>query len=93
MFWFSGHKAYWILAARPGIETDPLPRKAKSLPQDCQGSPNIVFIFSFIYLFLVAQGLCCCTWAFSTYASGGYSLLWYSGSLIAVASFDAKHRL
>ena len=33
----------------------------------------------FIYLFLAALGLCCCTWAFLVVASGGYSLLRWSG--------------
>ena len=91
-FWFSGHKAYWILAAQPGIEPDPLPRKAKSLPQDCQGSPNIVFVFSFIYFWLrrvfvaalglsllaeVGATLCCGTQAFSLW---GLLLLQSTGS-------------
>lgn len=79
--WFSGHKAYWILAARPGIEPDPLPRKAKSLSQDCQGSPNIMFVFLLFINFWLDWGfvaalglsllaevgatLCCGTQAFS----------------------------
>ena len=37
------------------------------------------FIY-FIYLFLAALGLCCCTWAFSSCShSGGYSSLWCVG--------------
>ena len=35
----------------------------------------LVNLFIFIYLFLAALDLHCCAWAFSSAASGGYSLL------------------
>ena len=50
------------------------------------------FIY-FIYLFLAALGLCCCTWAFTS--CGEWRLLFVAVRrvLIAVASLVAEHGL
>ena len=50
-----------------------------------------IFIY-FIYLFLAALGLCCCTWAFSSCGERGLFIV-LRGLLVAVASLVAKHRL
>ena len=47
--------------------------------------------FKIIYLFLVALGLCCCAWAFSSCRKRGYSLIVLYGLLTAVASLVAEH--
>ena len=48
----------------------------------------------FIYLFLAAQGLCCCVGFSLVVASGGYSLVSVHGLLlIAVASLLVEHGL
>ena len=51
------------------------------------------FIYLFIYLFLAALGLCCCTWAFSSYVQQGLLFVVVCGLLIAVASLVAEHGL
>ena len=50
-------------------------------------------IYVFIYLFLAALGLCCCSWAFSS--CGKRRLLFFvvRGLLMAVASLVAEHGL
>ena len=55
----------------------------------------LLLIFKiFIYLFLAALGLPCCSRAFSSCGeSGGYSSLPVRGLLIAVAFLVAEHRL
>ena len=50
------------------------------------------FIY-FIYLFLTALGLHCCTWAFSSCGERGLLFVAVRGLLIAVASFVAEHGL
>ena len=52
-----------------------------------------IFVFYFIYLFLAALGLCCCTWAFSSCGRRGLLFVAVRGPLIAVASLVAEHRL
>ena len=47
----------------------------------------------FIYLFLAALGLHCCTWAFSSCGEPGLLFLAARGLLIAVASLVAEHGL
>ena len=50
---------------------------------------NHLFSFfknKFIYLFLAALGLCCCTWAFSSCGERGLLFLVVRGLLIVVAS-------
>ena len=47
----------------------------------------------FIYLFLAALGLRCCTQAFSSCGERGLLFLMVRGLLIAVASLVAEHRL
>ena len=42
-------------------------------------------MYSSIY-FLAVVGLCCCTWAFSSFCWGGYSLIAGHRLLIVVAS-------
>ena len=55
---------------------------------------HLYFFFNFIYLFLLfaVLGLSCCSLAFSSLASRGYSLVAVHGLLIAVASLAAEHR-
>ena len=50
------------------------------------------FIY-FIYLFLAALGLRCCTWAFSSCGERGLLFVVVCGLLIAVASLVAEHGL
>ena len=47
----------------------------------------------FIYLFLAALGLCCCTWAFSSCRERGLLFVVVRGLLIAVASLVEEHGL
>ena len=47
----------------------------------------------FIYLFLAALGLCCCTWAFSGCGERGLLFVAVRRLLIVVASLVAEHRL
>ena len=60
---------------------------------------EILFIFKFlilfllIYLFLVALGLHCCTWALSSCVKQGLLFVAVHGLLIAVASLVAEHGL
>ena len=51
------------------------------------------FLVYFIYLFLAALGLRCCTWAFSSCGERGLLFVAVHGLLIAVASLVAEHRL
>ena len=53
----------------------------------------IFFKCLFIYLFLAALGLCCCTWAFSSCCEPGFLFVAVRGLLIAVASLVAEHGL
>ena len=57
----------------------------------------IIFFFPllylFIYLFLAALGLRCCTWAFSSCSEGGLLLVVVHGLVIAVASLVVEHGL
>ena len=50
-------------------------------------------VFIFIYLFLAALGLRCCTWAFSSCSERGLLFVAVRGLLIAVASLVAEHGL
>ena len=50
------------------------------------------FFLRFI-IFLAVLGLCCCTWVFSSFTKGGYSLLVVHMLFIAGASLVAEHRL
>ena len=51
------------------------------------------FIYLFIYLFLAALGLRCCTRAFSSCAERGLFIVAVCGLLIAVASLAVEHEL
>ena len=42
----------------------------------------IFFKFIYLFLFLAVLGLCCCTWAFPSAGSGGYSSLRCAGFLL-----------
>ena len=54
----------------------------------------IYFLFlKFIYLFLAALGLHCCTWAFSSCGEQGLLFVVVRRLLIVVASLVAEHRL
>ena len=50
-------------------------------------------LFIFIYLFLAALGLSCCTRAFSSCGEPGLLFVAVRGLLIAVASLVGEHRL
>ena len=50
-----------------------------------------LFIYVFIYLFLAALGLLCCTRAFSSCGERGPLFVAVRGLLIAVASLVAEH--
>ena len=54
---------------------------------------HVSFIYLFIYLFMFALGLRCCTWASLVATSGGLLLVEVRGLLIAVASLVAEHGL
>ena len=51
------------------------------------------FFYKFIYLFLAALGLCCCTRAFSSCGERGLLFVAVHGLLIAVASLVVEHGL
>ena len=51
------------------------------------------FIYLFIYLFLAALGLRCCTWAFSSCGEQGLLFVVVRGLLMVVASLVAEHGL
>ena len=51
------------------------------------------FLKIFIYLFLAALGLHCCTWAFSSCGERGLLFVAVRGLLIAVASLVVEHGL
>ena len=53
----------------------------------------LFFKFLFIYLFLAALSLHCCTWTFSSCSERGLLFIAVSGLLIAVASLVAEHGL
>ena len=53
----------------------------------------ILFLKNFLYLFLAALGLRCCTWAFSSCGERGLLFVAVRGLLIAVASLVAEHGL
>ena len=55
---------------------------------------NFLLLFlKFIYLFIAALGLCCCTWAFSSCGEQGLLFVAVRGLLIVVASLVAEHGL
>ena len=55
---------------------------------------NIIYLINlFIYLFLAALGLHCCTRAFSSCVERGLLFFVVFGLLIAVASLAAEHGL
>ena len=51
------------------------------------------FFFPYIYLFMVALGLRCCAWAFSSCGERGLLFIAVRRLLIAVASLAAEHGL
>ena len=53
----------------------------------------LIYINLFIYLFLAALGLCCCTLAFSSCGERGLLFVAVCGLLIAVAFLVAEHGL
>ena len=54
---------------------------------------SFFFLNKFIYLFLAALGLRCCTWAFSSCGEWGLLFIAVCRLLIAVASLVTEHRL
>ena len=54
---------------------------------------NFFKLIYFIYLFLVALGLRCCVWAFSSCGEWGLLFIAVRRLLIAVASLVAEHGL
>ena len=53
----------------------------------------IIYLFIYVYLFLAALGLRCCTWAFSSCGEQGLLFVAVRGLLTAVASLVAEHGL
>ena len=53
----------------------------------------VCLFFKFIFLFLAALGLRCCTWAFSSCGEQGLLFIAVRGLLIAVACLVAEHGL
>ena len=51
------------------------------------------FFFFYLFLFLAALGLRCCTWAFSSYGERGLLFVVVHRLLIAVASLVTEHGL
>ena len=54
---------------------------------------RLLFLNIFIHLFLVALGLRCCTWAFSSCGERGLLFIAVHRLLIVAASVVAEHRL
>ena len=54
---------------------------------------GLFYNFLFIYLFLAALGLHCCTWAFSSCSERGLHFIVVCGLLVAVAALVAEHGL
>ena len=63
--------------------------------EDTETKPQMALFLKnkFIYLFLAALGLHCCTWALSSCAERGLLFVALRGLLIAVASLVAEHGL
>ena len=85
-------RGMWDLP-RPGLKPVSLHWQADSQPLRHQGSPRLFFLYKFIYLFLAALGLRCCTWAFSSCGERELLFVAVRGLLIAVASLVAEHGL
>ena len=68
-------------------------RKAWETMSSVTAFLSFFIFFKFIYLFLAALGLHCCSWAFPVTASEGYSLFAAHGLFIAVASLVMEHGL
>ena len=49
--------------------------------------------YIYLYFFLAALGLHCCTWTFSSYSERELLFVVVHGLLILVASLVAEHRL
>ena len=58
-----------------------------------RSSPNSAIKKNFIYIFLVALGLHCCAWAFSSCGEWRILFIAMHRLLIAAASVVAEHRL
>ena len=55
---------------------------------------RLAAVYTYFYThFLVALGLCCCMWAFSSCSEQGLFFIAIRGLLIAVVSLDVEHRL
>ena len=55
---------------------------------------RLAAVYTYFYThFLVALGLCCCTWAFSSCSEQGLFFIAIRGLLIAVVSLDVEQRL
>ena len=52
-----------------------------------------LYKFIYLFLFLAALGLRCCTWAFSSYDEQGLLFVVVLGLLISVASLVTEHGL
>ena len=69
------------------------PSPNMTVQEACIKQTFILKIYLFIYLFLAALGLRCCTRAFSSCGERGLLFLAVRGILIAVASLVAEHGL
>ena len=54
---------------------------------------NLFILLIYLFLFLAALGLRCCTWAFSSCSERGLLFIVVSGLPIAVASLVVEHGL
>ena len=81
MVWFFFPSQYLPLA---------LPSPFRSHSLSCHFTS---FFNTFIYLFLAALGLCCCTWPFSSCGEWGLLFVALRGLLITAASLVVEHGL
>ena len=77
------------LQLSPGLQL----HHSLSAPHPCHQYMPSLYDFIFVYLFLAVQRLRCCVGPPLVVVSEGYSLAAVHGLLIAVASFEAEHRL
>ena len=59
----------------------------------CVSMFSLIFNLLYLFLFLAALGLCCCTRAFSGFGKWGLLFVVVHGLLIVVASLVVEHGL
>ena len=87
--------SYYTFLFTPNADTDTHTHTSfKPTISHLGHSSRLFFFFNlFIYLFLAALGLRCCTRAFSSCGERGLFFISVRGLLIAVASLVVEHRL